>query len=338
MKRHSHHEVTFGSPRGANEEEEYDKVRHNPLAVLNTKYNEQLLATHGKTFHFASRFFPMASRQAVVSLYAFFRTLDDLVDERGEGWRADDVEQELHAWHEWLSSSSCSTAPREPLGTMLASLLDEYQIPTSLFHDFLDGLLTDIEPRAIHDFAELYCYCYQVAGTVGLAMSYVLGIRSDQARLAAKQLGIAMQLTNILRDVGKDLSAERIYLPHVELEQFGSSNHHLLRLYYQQRGPDERFCALMDAQIQRARCYYQEGLHGVWLLAPAYRPPVLLAGRLYQRILTEIERRHYDVLRERAATGLFTKVREAGIVLVLQFLWKSGEVELPTELELLYEE
>lgn len=314
------------------------RLQHSLPWVFTRKHNEQLLAAHGKTFHFATRFFPVVSRQAVVSLYAFFRTLDDLVDERSEGWQADNVRQELYAWREWLSSGSCSIAPREPLGAMMASLLDEYQIPTSLFHDFLDGLLTDVESRTIYDFSELYRYCYQVAGTVGLAMSYVLGVRSDQARLAAKQLGIAMQLTNILRDVGRDLSAERIYLPLSELEQFGSSCHHLLHLYHQLQGPDERFCALMDAQIQRARCYYQEGLHGAWLLAPAYRPPVLLAGRLYQRILTEIERRHYDVLRERAATSLFTKVREAGIVLVLQFLWRSGEVELPTELEILYED
>jgi phytoene/squalene synthetase len=93
----------------------------------------------------------------------------------------------------------------------------------------------------------------------------------------------------------------------------------------------------MAYQIQRARRYYQEGLHGVWLLAPACRPPILLAGRLYQQILSEIERKQYDVLRQRAATGLFTKIREAGIVCALNLLWQMGEVEPSTELELLYE-
>jgi phytoene synthase len=299
--------------------------------------DEQVLATHGKTFHFASRFFPAQYRQAVISLYAFFRTLDDLVDERDEHWNSNDVQQELCAWHTWFATGLGSQAPREPLGATIAALLKRYQIPVVLFHDFLDGLLSDLEPHTFRDFPELHHYCYQVAGTVGLAMAAVLDVRSEQALLAAKQLSIAMQLTNILRDIGNDLAIGRIYLPCAELERFGSSRDHLFRLYREQQGPDERFRTLMAYQIQRARRYYQEGLHGVWLLAPACRPPILLAGRLYQQILSEIERKQYDVLRQRAATGLFTKIREAGIVCALNLLWQMGEVEPSTELELLYE-
>jgi phytoene synthase len=300
--------------------------------------DEKVLATHGKTFHFASRFFPAQYRRAVVSLYAFFRTLDDLVDERDEHWQYNTVRQELYNWHDWFDTGLCSKAPHEQLGATIASLLSEYHIPVVLFHDFLDGLLSDLEPRQFYNFPELYHYCYQVAGTVGLAMASVLGVHSEQARMAARQLGIAMQLTNILRDVGSDLSIGRTYLPCTELERFGSSQDHLLRLYREQQGPDERFRTLMAYQIQRARRYYQEGLHGVWLLAPTHRPPILLAGRLYQQILREIERKQYDVLRQRASTGLFTKLREAGIVCALHLLWGQGEVAPSTELELLYED
>ncbi len=307
-----------------------------PFQAFTMKQDEELFATHGKTFHFAARFFPVEYREAVVSLYAFFRTLDDLVDERGKNWHRDDTRQELDAWRKWFSAGFCSRAPREPLGTTIATLLNTYQIPVVLFHDFLDGLLSDLEPQEICDFPALYHYCYQVAGTVGLAMTSVLGVHSEQACLAAKQLGVAMQLTNILRDIGNDLSAGRIYLPRSELEHFGSSYDHMLQLYHEQQGPDEQFCALMAYQVQRARHYYQESLHGVWLLAPAYRLPILLAGRLYQSILNEIERRQYDVLRYRAATSLFTKIREAGIVYLLDFLWRQGEVEPSTELELLF--
>jgi phytoene synthase len=313
-------------------------ARLSPSWTPALKQDEKVLATHGKTFHFASRFFPAQYRQAVVSLYAFFRTLDDLVDERDEHWRCDDVQQELDAWRAWFSTGMCSRAPREPLGTTIAVLLNEYRIPVVLFHDFLDGLYSDLEPREFRNFPELYHYCYQVAGTVGLAMASVLGVHSEQARQAAKELGVAMQLTNILRDIGNDLSVGRTYLPCEELERFGSSWDHLHRLYREQRGPDERFRALMAYQIQRARRYYQEGLHGVWLLAPTCRPPILLAGRLYQQILSEIERKQYDVLRNRASTGLFTKIREAGIVCALNLLWCQGEVESSPELELLYED
>jgi phytoene synthase len=300
--------------------------------------HEDLLATHGKTFSFAARFFPTVVRQAVVSLYAFFRTLDDLVDERGEGWCRDDVVQELDAWSHWFATDTASPAPREPLGAIIAVLLERYQIPIVLFNNFLDGLRTDLEPVEIHDFDELYQYCYRVAGTVGVAMTYVLGVRSRQAHWAAKQLGVAMQLTNILRDLGRDLAVGRIYLPRVELAHFGSSPEHLLQLYQTQKGPDERFCALIRYQIQRARFYYQAGLHGVWLIDSSCRLPILLAGRLYQRILTEIEQRQYDVLRRRAATSLFTKLREAGIVMLLDLLWGHGEVKTSLEQEHFYED
>ncbi|QBD77360.1 phytoene/squalene synthase family protein [Ktedonosporobacter rubrisoli] len=306
--------------------------------TLTSTRQEHLLATHGKTFSFAARFFPTAVRRAVVSLYAFFRTLDDLVDERGEGWCRNDVGQELDAWHYWFACGARSDAPREPLGTILASLQETYQIPVAIFDDFLDGLRSDLEPVQARDFLELYHYCYQVAGTVGIAMSYVLGVHSEQARLAAKQLGIAMQLTNILRDLGSDLSVGRIYLPCSELEHFGSSSQHLLRLYQAQKGPDERFRALMRYQIQRARFYYQESLQGVWLLTPDCRLPILLAGRLYRNILREIERSQYDVLRQRASTSWLTKLGEAGIVFLLDLLWRNGEVTSPAELECVYEE
>jgi phytoene synthase len=305
---------------------------------LTNRRHEHLLATYGKTFSFAARFFPIEVRRAVVSLYAFFRTLDDLVDERGEGWCQEDVERELDAWHRWFATGGSSTAPREPLGTMVATLQETYQIPVALFDDFLDGLRSDLRPVQTSKFPELYHYCYRVAGTVGIAMSYVLGVRSEQAQRAAKQLGVAMQLTNILRDIGSDLAVGRFYLPHVELERFGSSPQHLMQIYQAQQGPDERFRALMRYQIQRARSYYQEGLHGVWLLPPSYRLPILLAGRLYQNILTEIERRQYDVLRSRASTTWFIKLREAGIVFLLDLLWRNGEVVSPIELEGVYEE
>lgn len=299
---------------------------------------EQLFATHGKTFYFAARFFPPSYRSAVVVLYEFFRTLDDLVDIRPRHWVRAEIRQELDGWHAWFRDEFRYAAPREPLGTRLAAVIREYAIPVSLFQDFLDGLISDLEPTEFQSFRELYRYCYRVAGTVGLTMAHVMGARSEQALMAARHLGIAMQLTNILRDVSSDLATHRLYIPADELERFGSSATHLRSLYAEQKLPDERFCALMRYQIQRARFYYARGLQGIWLLPTNCRLPVLLAGRLYQRILYEIERLQYNILHKRAATSLLTKVREAGVVFLLDRLWRQGEVEVPGEMEMFYED
>jgi phytoene synthase len=168
-------------------------------------------------------------------------------------------------------------------------------------------------------------------------MAHVLGSRTEHALAAAKDLGIAMQLTNIIRDVGRDLAAGRLYLPLEELERSGLTPVTLRQLYYARQKPDQRFCTLLRSQIVRARYYYTAGLHGVWLLRPDCRLPILLAGRLYQCILSEVENQHYDVLHERARTSLYTKIREACVAFLLDLLWRGGEASIVSEMEMPYE-
>ncbi len=146
-----------------------------PSAVSTS--DEWLLATHGRTFHFAARFLSLKHRRLVFTLYAFFRTLDDLVDKPAEGRRIEDIRLELDAWKSWFAGGRSFPAPREPLGSRLAAVLAEHPVPIAVFFDFLDGLASDLEPREIRDFSELYSYCYRVAGTVGLAMAHILGVR-----------------------------------------------------------------------------------------------------------------------------------------------------------------
>jgi phytoene synthase len=286
---------------------------------------EALLALHGRTFHFAARFLPAELRPSFVTLYAFFRTLDDLVDERDARQPTEAIAEELAAWRAWLLQGCHSRAPREPLGQRLALVLQRYGLPTAILLDFLEGLSWDLRPREFATFVELRAYCYRVAGTVGLALAYVLGGTTAPALAAAEQLGIAMQLTNILRDVGGDLRDGRLYLPLEDLRRFGLSREYLLRLLEEQRGPDEAFRALMRYQVARAYQYYARSLPGVWLLPPDRRLPILLAGRLYRRILRAIEQCHYDVLRTRAHTSLPEKLREAVLTLTLDHLWRHGE-------------
>lgn len=299
--------------------------------------DEWLLATHGRTFHFAARFLSSKQRSQVFTLYAFFRTLDDLVDIPA-GRQLEDIGAELDAWKRWFARGSSFPAPREPLGSRLAAILDEHPVPITVFLDFLDGLRTDLEPRELGDFRELYRYCYAVAGTVGLAMAQVMGVNSSQALVAAQSLGIAMQLTNILRDVGGDLAAGRVYIPQEDLERFDSSRLHLTRLYRDGRGPDDRFRTLMRYQITRAHHYYGRGMSGIWLLPRHCRLPILIAGRLYRRILTAIERNDYDVLRRRAATSMSEKVHEAAIAFALDRLWHRGEESLSPGMEVILED
>lgn len=299
--------------------------------------DEWLLATYGRTFHFAARFFPPTRRRDVVILYAFFRILDDLVDEPSPDMPQEAIRKELLLWNDWFRDDFSLPAPREPLGAQLAAVLLEHRVPTSIFLDFLAGLAFDLEPEPIRNFMEMQRYCYLVAGTVGIAMAHVLGTTSAQGLLAARNLGIAMQLTNILRDVGDDLTKGRIYLPQDEMERFVCPPARLEHLQREQRGPDEHFRALMRYQVNRAHHYYRSGLPGTWLLPADCRLPVLIAGRLYRYILTVIERKNYDVLRSRAATNVAEKAREAAIACVLHRFWRYGEELTETNMEVILE-
>ncbi|TMD61995.1 MAG: phytoene/squalene synthase family protein [Chloroflexi bacterium] len=298
------------------------------LSTPASNADELILATHGRTFHFASRFLSLKLRQDVATLYAFFRTLDDLVDLPPVDRQLEDIRRELDAWQSWFAGGRSLPAPREPLGARLAAVLDEHCLPIPLFFDFLAGMTSDLEPQGMRDFDELYSYCYRVAGTAGIALAHTMGINSPQALTAAEHLGIAMQLTNILRDVGSDFMQGRLYLPRDELARFDCSSAHLAHLCRGPHGPDERFRTLMGYQVARAHHYYRSGMSGIWLLPPDCRLPILVASRLYRRILIIIERKGYDALRSRASTSYLEKVREATIAFTLDRLWRHGEVDI----------
>lgn len=281
---------------------------------------EQIMATHARTsFNFAARFLPAEQRRCATDLYAFFRTLDDLVDESTAGVSNAAVRAELDAWRTWLSGAHTRSAPREPLGANLARVIESCVIPVDVFHAMLDGLAADLGARELEDEAELRTYCYQVASTVGCAMAHVLGATSPSALAAAEQLGAAMQLTNILRDVGEDLDAGRVYLPKTTLAHYGLSRADLERMR-QVSGPDERFRALMCAEIGRAHAMYDAAQPGIWLLPHDCRLPILIASRLYRRLLRLIEANDYDSLRRRAATTRLQKAHEAAVCSALAWL------------------
>ena len=284
---------------------------------------EHVMAAHARTsFNFAARFLPAAERRSATDLYAFFRTLDDLVDE-GPPTQSRAIRTEIDAWRDWLASDRRRRGPREPLARDLSRVIDQHAIPIDIFLHMLDGLESDLGGREIESEAELQTYCYQVASTVGYAMAHVLGATSPQALSAAERLGAAMQLTNVLRDVGEDLDGGRVYLPQQTLSHYGLCRDDLLRMQ-RDDGPDERFQALMRAYIAQARDLYDSSMGGIWLLPGDCRYPILVAARLYCKLLTIIERNAYDTLRLRAATTRRDKLQGAITGWAIAMSWQIG--------------
>lgn len=284
---------------------------------------EQVMATHGRTsFNFAARFLPEARRRSATDLYAFFRTLDDLVDDARPD-QTNAIASELDSWREWLATDRRGNGPREPLATNLSQVIDTHAIPTEVFFHMLDGLESDIGGREIASEMELQTYCYQVASTVGCAMAHVLGVTTPPAIAAAERLGAAMQLTNVLRDVGEDLDGGRIYLPRETLDRHGLCREDLLRMR-RDGGPDERFRTIMRVYITQARAMYDASMSGIWLLPDDCRYPILVAARLYCKLLTIIERNGYDTLRLRAATTPRDKLQGAISGWAVATSWRVG--------------
>ncbi len=261
-----------------------------------------IIQAKAHSFHLASRFLPADKRRAVTVLYAFYRTVDDICDEGTAPAAA------LGEWRAWLEAGA-SAADDEPLRRLLGTVVTHYSVPTGYLLDLLDGVCSDLQPRQLQSYAELRHYCYQVAGTVGLVMAHVLGVRHERAFAMACELGMAMQLTNIIRDVGEDLERGRIYLPAQEMAQFGLSAADL-----RTRQATPAFRALMAFQISRARASYRHGLAGVHLLTPNCQLAIALAGRLYAAILRRVEVQRYDVFGQRAHTTRLEKAALAARV------------------------
>ena len=269
-----------------------------------------------RTVCFSARFLPPERRHAVAGLYAFARRVDDLVDEPAPGCSIDDVRAELAAWRLWLLQPARLHPRDQDVANRLAPALLAHQVPAAYLQMLIDGVASDLAGVEMRSWADLRAYCVQVASSIGLAMCHLLGASHDPlARHAALDLGIAMQLTNILRDVGADLMLGRVYLPADDLRVHGYSADRLrwLAARVGRDGPsaiDLAFRDVLRGQIERARAHYTRGLSGVARLPGDCRLAILLAARLYRAILDDIEAAEYDVFSRRAATSTWRKVGE----------------------------
>jgi phytoene synthase len=251
---------------------------------------------HSRSFYLASTFLPADQRHAVRALYAFCRVTDDIVD-CGDC----DVER---TWLRWRRIAlSTEPQPDQLVALAWADARRRYHIPQRYAEQLLDGVLRDLYQQRYQTFDELTAYAYGVASTVGLMSMHIVGFESAEAIPYAIKLGVALQLTNILRDVGEDWRAGRVYLPADELAAFGLSEADLAR-----GTVDDRWRAFMRFQIDRNRRLYAEAWPGIRLLNRQGRMAIAAAGALYREILTDVEARDYDVFNHRAHVGARRKL------------------------------
>ena len=255
---------------------------------------------HAKTFYLATRFLPNEKQRGIFAIYGMCRYLDNLVDEaedliREEKLTLSEIDAKLDEFKKELDKVYSGYSVNDPILNAYADSLKRYKVPKELPLLLIEGVRQDLEISRFQNFQEIYDYSYKVASVVGLMTIEVLGYTSDEAIERATDLGIAMQLTNILRDVGEDLERGRIYIPKEDLIKFNVTEEELFA-----KNKSEKFIELMKFQISRARCYYDSAFAGIEMLNKDSRLPVYLAHRNYSRILEKIEENEYDVFNKRA--------------------------------------
>lgn len=262
---------------------------------------------HAKTFYMATRFLPNEKQRSIFAIYGLCRYLDNLVDDsidlvNNEVVNISEIDLKLNEFKQNLISVYQGSLSSNPILTAFSDTVKKYHIPIDLPFLLIDGVRSDLNKNRYNTFQELYDYSYKVASVVGLMTSRVFGYKDESALEYAINLGIAMQLTNILRDVGEDLERDRIYLPSDELKKFNVTEEELF-----EGTLSERFIELMKFQVTRARKYYEKADQGISLLNKDSRLPVYLARYNYSRILDKIEENKYNVFDERAYLSGFEK-------------------------------
>lgn len=258
---------------------------------------QRLTANHSKSFFMASALLPIDKRQAVRALYAFCRITDDIIDNA-----TDDSAINLKLWRQRILSTQPSH--NDLVALAWADTRLRYQIPLRYAEQLIDGVARDLQQKRYVTFADLTTYAYGVASTVGLMSMHITGFTGPEAIPYAIKLGVALQLTNILRDVAEDWQAGRVYLPLAELEAHNLSEADLAR---GQVNP--RWREFMRFQIERNRRLYAEAWPGIALLDPDGRFAIAAAAKLYEGILNDIEAHDYDVFSRRAHVSKWGKLK-----------------------------
>jgi len=257
---------------------------------------ESVARAQAKNFYYSFLLLSKPQRNAMCAIYAFMRYCDDLSDDEGIPDRA----AAMARWRRDLESALAGNAGEHAVWPAFIDAVARYRIPHEYFFDMIDGVSSDLKPRRMRTFAELYDYCYHVASVVGLTIIHIFGFESPKALELAEKCGIAFQLTNILRDVREDASKDRVYLPAEDFERFGVSPESLL--------PRSQFLALMEFEARRARDYYRQAGPLVGLVDAGSRRSLRALIGIYSRLLDRIVASDYDVLERRIRVPAWEKL------------------------------
>jgi phytoene synthase len=262
------------------------------------RYCLKVARTRAKNFYYSFVLLSKQQRKAMCAIYAFMRYCDDLSDEPGASRTA------IDKWRTELNDALQGKFSEHPLWPGFYHTVRRFRIPHEYFHQMIDGVTSDLEPRRIETFDELYQYCYHVASVVGLTIIHIFGFDTRSALPLAEKCGVAFQLTNILRDIREDAEKGRIYLPAEDLRKFGVTEEDLragLR--------DEKFLRLMRFEAARARQYYDESAPLLELIHPRSKSSLQALINIYSRLLERIEGTNYDVFTRRVRLSAFEKTR-----------------------------
>lgn len=254
------------------------------------QYCQDKAARSGSSFYYSFLFLPGAQRRAITALYAFCREVDDVVDMTNE---PEIARVKLNWWREEIGRLYSDQA-QHPVTRALSSVIENYDLPEEQFLEIIDGMEMDLDQHRYASFKDLMLYCYRVASVVGLLAAEIFGYQDRQTLKYAHDLGIAFQLTNIVRDVYEDARRGRIYLPLDELQRFGVEERDILN-----QNETPAFHALMRFQAERAKQYYNQALSHLPDSDRHKQRCGLIMAAIYRATLEEIERDGFHVLQHR---------------------------------------
>ena len=256
------------------------------------EYCQQKAASSGSSFYYSFLFLPPERRRAITALYAIFREVDDIVD---EGLDPQVAAAKLAWWRNEVANLF-GGKPQHPVARALEPHLKSFNITSDRLNQIIDGMEMDLRQTRYLDWTGLERYCFHVAGVVGLLAASIFGYRDERTLEYAKNLGIAFQLTNIIRDVGEDARKNRVYLPVEDLQRFGVPAADVL-----QSKETPAFRSLMEFEAQRALSYYEKALAALPMADRRSQRPGLIMAAIYRTLLNEIQREGFQVLTRRTS-------------------------------------
>lgn len=254
-------------------------------------WSRRVARGRARNFYYSFLLLPKEKHDAICAVYAFMRHCDDLSDEDGASLES------LEAWRGELQRALAGDLPPNPVWPGFADAVRRFSIPHPVFHDMIDGVESDLQPRRIATFDELYRYCYQVASVVGLSVIHIFGFTDQRAPKLAEKCGVAFQLTNIIRDVREDRELGRVYLPVEDMAKFGVE-----RI---EDSPQLR--QLLGFEAARARAFYDESRPLLEMVDKSSRASLRAMMEIYSTLLARIEASGYDVINRRIRLSALEK-------------------------------